>query len=207
MTYTPLKPDAGPSPALDAPIIQTNFSQFSAKFSSTALGLNYNHTAMNNAGQGNHEVVLTEKQTSDPTVEGNEVILFVKDATSNAGTQPQLFLRIPKFLPTQYDWKTAPNISMQLTYNEVNTAGPVYQSFMAGGYLVFFGTTTNIAIPITLSPAPTSLLLAIAAFQQTNISNTPADIQTTIQSNSQFLITSTNPPTGYTASYIAIGTV
>lgn len=207
MTFTPIKPDAGPSPALDAPIIQTNFAQIAARFSQSAGGFNYNHTSLNSAKQGNHEVILMQKQTSDPVVDNNEVILYVKDATSNAGTQPQLFIRIPRYLPTKYDTRTVSNTPMQLTYNQVNTAGPIYQSFLMGGYLIFFGTTVNIAANIVLSPAPTRLLIANAAFQQTLGGNAGANIMTQILSNSTFKILSAVPPAGYTASFVAIGTV
>lgn len=209
MTYTPIKPDAGPSPLLDAPKIQTNFSQYAAIFSSTIAGINYNHTALNDANQGNHEVILLQRQTTDPTVEGNETILYCKNATSNAGTQPQLFLRIPTFLPTQFDARVSTNTPMQLTYNEVNTAGPVYQSFLVGGYLIYFGTVNAIPSTVTLAPAPTSIVIAIAAFQKTLIpNNVAADIRTQILNTSQFQINSTTPPAGpFIVSYVAIGKV
>lgn len=207
MTYNPLKPDSGPSPLVDAPTIQTNFAQFAAIFSRTAGGVIYNHTPLNDNNQGDHEAILLEKQTADPGVTQLLDALYCKDATSNAGTQPQLFVQIPKFLPTILDTRNAPNNPMQLTYNAVNTAGPIYQSFLAGGYLVFFGTTNNIALNITLSPAPTTLLLAIAEPQNVLAGNTAFDVTTNIINNSTFKINSISAIGVYTFSWIAIGTV
>ena len=56
MTYSFTKPDSGPSPRIDVTQLQTDFSQFAGIFSSTAAGVNYNHTALNNKNQGDHEM-------------------------------------------------------------------------------------------------------------------------------------------------------
>lgn len=202
MTYVPIKPDAGPSPKIDAPTIQGNFASFAGIFSSSAAGITYNHTALNQASQGNHQAVLMEKQTVDPEVTEDLAVLYCKDATSNAGTQLQLFARIQQFLPT------IANTPMQLTYNQVNVAGPVYQSFLAGGYLIYFGTTMNVAVPITLSPAPTNLLVAIACPYTTTLpTNASLDVRTNRLNNFQFQIISTLASGVYTFGWVAIGTV
>jgi len=207
MTYTPIKPDSGPSPAVDTTYIRDNFAQFAAIFSSTAGGIIYNHTPINDRNQGDHEVVLLEKQATDPEVTENWATLYAKDANSNAGIQPQIFARIQKFLPTNIDPRNAQNTPMQLTYNQVNTAGPVYQSFIPGGFLVYFGTTNNIAVPITVSPVPTSLFLAIAAPYNVTTGNIPFDTTTEILSTSQFRINSLSATGVYTFGWVAIGTV
>lgn len=202
MTYIPIKPDAGPSPNIDAPTIRDNFAAFAAIFSSSSAGIIYNHTALNEASQGNHQAVLMEKQTVDPEVTEDLAVLYCKDAPSNAGTQLQLFAKIQQFLPT------ITNAPMQLTYNQVNTVGPVYQSFLAGGYLIYFGTTMDVSVPITLSPVPTQILVAIACPYTTTLPlNLSLDVRTNRLSNSQFQIISTNASGVYTFGWIAIGTV
>lgn len=208
MTYTPIKPDAGPSPQNDAAYIRNNFAQFSAIFARNVAGVNYNHVALNASNQGSHHIVLMEKQTADPTVDQDLVTLYAKDASSKAGTQPQVFARIQKFLPTDLDSRNVPNKPMQLTYNQVNTAGPnQYQSFLAGGFIVYFGTTTNITVNITVSPAPTSLFLAIASSQKILTGNVGAHISTQILSTTTFKINSPEILAGDTVSWVALGTV
>lgn len=220
MTYNPSKPDAGPSPALDVTTIQTNFSQFAAIFSKTALGIKYNHTALNDTNQGDHEAVIFQKQTTDPTVTQTLDVLYTKLASSNVGNDLQLFLRIPKFLPNSLNPTNVSNTPMQLTYNKVNTAGPVYQSFLTGGYLIYFGvdmgntvSNTPISDTITVSPAPTKLLIAIASPNtvQTIGSKFPFTVSTNIISNTQFKINSSSNGSGgsipYSFTWVAIGTV
>lgn len=206
MTYSFIKPDGGPSPKVDVVQIRTNFSQFATIF-------NGNHTALNNTNQGDHENVILTKQTADPGVTQDLDVLYCKDATSQAGTQPQLFIQIPKFLPNQFDTTQAENTPMQLTYNSVNTAGPVYQSFLPGGYLLFFGSTSNIAVNITLSPAPTKILIAIATPNTMTTAGTPIpfNVSTTILTNSTFKINSTlngsGPVIAYSFGWMAVATV
>lgn len=164
MTYSNNTPLGEPSPKDQQAQIKTNFSQFASIFSSTVLGINYNHTALNLANQGKHEAVIFQNQASHDVIDDDFVSLYSLSATSNvtpAGT-PQLFVKIPKFIP---------NITsqpMQLTCESVNTAGPQYQSFIVGGNLVYFGSgsgvavgTANITIAIVLSPTPTTVLATI----------------------------------------------
>jgi len=200
MTYSITKPDAGPSPEIDVVQIMTNFATF-------ATGLSANHTELNDPNQGDHENVILTLQTDDPGVTQDLTVLYCKNAPSQAGTQPQLFVQIPKFLPTDNDSTNAPNEPMQLTYNSVNIAGPVYQSFLPGGYLIYFGSTTNITVPITLSPAPTKILVAIATPNNLKVSNpTPFFVSTTILSNTQFMINS-NATGTYSFGWMAIASV
>ena len=186
MTYNPQIPVGVISPQAQAPEIQTNFAQFASIFSTTIASNTFNHTAFNTPKQGDHETVVFEKQTTDPEVTNDLVILYSKDSTSAVDTEPQLFLRIPIFKNMRG------NPPMQLTYNKVNIAGPVYQSFMAGGYLLFFGTITDITINITLIPTPTQILCAIANSNTMTTVGTsvPFNVSTQIISNDQFKINS-----------------
>lgn len=198
MTYLPNKPDQGSSPSIDVSTIQGNFAAFNNAFS-------VNHIAMNQQKQGDHAAIIFQLQSADPGVTQDLDVLYNKNATSNAGTQPQLFVQIPLFLPTANDTTNAPNAPMQLTYNSVNVAGPQYQSFITGGYLVFMGTTTDITVPITLSTAPTALLLAIATPNTLN-GSTYWKCATQILTSSTFKIIS-NATGIYSFTWIAIGTV
>lgn len=203
MTYNPNKPDPGPSPRLDAPNIRNNFSSWNTNF-------NANHTAMNNRFQGDHEDVIFELQTVDPGVTEDLVALYSKNVTTKVDTQPELFFQIKKFLPTEFDTYPAENTPMQLTYNTVNTAGPVYQSFLPGGYVIYFGSTNDITTNITLSPAPTTILIAIATPNNMTTVGTPIpySVSTTIISNTDFKINSTlnagGPVVPYTFGWVAI---
>lgn len=195
MTYSPNKPDAGPSPKVDVSQIQTDFSQFASIFAN-------NHTALNDRNQGAHEAVILNRQFVDPGVTEDLSILYTKNAASKGGTQLQLFVQIPKFLPTDQDTTNAPNRGMQLTYNSVNIAGPIYQSFLPGGYLLYQGsvsgnTTPNVLIADTviLSPAPTQILVTIATPNTRTSAGTPIpfNVSTTINTvtNDRFTINST----------------
>lgn len=199
MNYSFIKPDAGPSPALDASIIQNNFSEFGTIFSN-------NHTALNLNNQGGHEKVILELQSADPGVSQDLAVLYAKNATSNLGTQPQLFVQIPKFLPNQNDPNLVENVGMQLTYNTVNTAGPLFQSFLAGGYLIYFSSTSNIAVNITLSPAPTQILMVIATPNNTTggINPLPFDVSVQIINSNTFKINSASATGVYTFGWVAI---
>lgn len=198
MTYIPTKPDAGPSPFVDASTIQTNFQQFGIIFAN-------NHKALNKFGQGDHTTVILENQASDPGITTSLVALYNKNAgAATGGPQPQLFFQIPKFLPTQYDTSNIPNVGMQLTYNTVNTSGPTqYQSFLPGGYIIYFGSTMNAAIPITLSPVPSNLIVANATMTTTTGGGVPFSVSTSINSASQFTI-NTNATGAYTILWFAI---
>ncbi len=208
--YDPLKPDAGPSPLLDVSTIQGNFFDFDAVFTT-------NHITLNDRNQGAHGSVILQKQASDPGVTEDLSVLYCKDASSNASTEPQLFVQIPKFLPTNLDSTNADNVGMQLTYQQVNVAGPVYQSFLPGGFLFFFGSVSGVSVPgmlttltITLSPIPTEILTAIATPNTMTNGSIPApfNVSTKINSSSQFTIYSTangdDPGIPYSFTWTAI---
>lgn len=207
MTFSPTKPDAGKSPAIDVSQIQTNFSLWASVFDN-------NHTAITGLtrNSGDHESVIIPKRVGDVGVTQDLSVLFCKDATSNAGTQPQLFSQILKFLPTTEDHTNAQNVGVQLTYQTVNIAGPQYQTFLPGGYLVIFGTETisgtNYSTTITLTTIPTKILVAFASSNGLGFYN----CSTKIISNSQFSINTSltggavlAPATPFT--WLIVGTV
>lgn len=203
MTYNPNSP-IGPVPPRDqVDQVRNNFSTFDTIFK-------VNHTALNDPNQGKHEKIIFNKQLVDPGVTEDLDVLYSKNATSNVSTQPQIFLQIPEFLPTKLDTSKPGNPPMQLTYNTVNIVGPnQFQSFLPGGYLFYFGSTTDITVPITLSPIPTSILAAIAIPNTMTIAGTPVPyrVSTKVLSNSQFQIfsadaTIANP---YSFTWLAIG--
>lgn len=204
MTYIPNIPIATESPANQVVQIQTNFAQFAAKFSSLVAGVRNNHTAFNNINQGDHESIILQKQISDPGVTQNLDVLYCKDAASTSGTQPQLFVQIPQFVPDHA------NFPMQLTYNQVNTAGPQYQTFLAGGYLFYFSTTNNLPQIITLSPTPSSVLMAIAQANNvtSNVNFVPVDVEIKVDPATKKVTISSNiaiAPNIF--SWMVIGTV
>ncbi len=183
MTYVPDTPQNQPSPRDTQAQIQTNFAQWAVQFLK-------NHSAMNSSSQGDHEAVVLEKQSVDPGVTQDQVALFCKDATSQLSTEPQLFAQIKKFLPTINDRTDAINEPMQLTYNSVNMTGPnQFQSFLIGGFLLFVGSTNNIATIITLNPSPSLIYMAIAT--ATNLTGgLPNDVSTFVTQPNQFKINS-----------------
>jgi hypothetical protein len=210
--YSPLKPDAGPSPRIDVVQINTDFAQFAAIFSNTVGGVTYNHTGFNKKNQGCHESVIMELQAADPGVNNDLTVLYNKNGPAvTGGPQPQLFLQIPQFLPKIPDTTANLNLGMQLTYNQVNIAGPQYQSFLPRGelgagdtggiYLIYMGSdtgvtaqNTNISDTITLSPIPSQILVAIATSTNlTTVGNPQAfTVSTNIINNFQFTINSTS---------------
>jgi len=206
MTYDPTKPVGEISPKDQVVQVETNFEQFATIF-------NVNHTAFNDPNQGDHETILFEIQTDDPVITKKLDALYAKNATSKIDTQPQLFLRIPVFLPTNKPSNpdSPGNPPMQLTYNEVNTAGPIYQSFLPGGYLLYFGSTNNIAVPVILSPAPTQILAVIVNPNNLTTSDgIPFDVSTSPVPSftDRFMINSTlngsGPVVSYTFNWMAI---
>ena len=165
MSYDPNIPSPESSPISSVSQIQTNFAQFASIFSNLN-GIFYNHVAFSNtdSAQGKHGAVIFENQSSDPGVIQSLDVLYSKDASSRSGTQPQLFIQIPQVLPTNIDKNPATNAPMQLTYNSVGMAGPIYYSFLPGGYLIYFGSAVTAGAPpngtvtITLSPVPTFII-------------------------------------------------
>lgn len=177
MAFTTKKPDRGPSPSADASNIQGNFD-----FWDTAFAVN--HVAINESFQGDHTYVVFQKLSSNPKVSGNHNTLFAVNATSKVDTQPQLFFKMPKY------YTKIENNAMQMTYNQVNVAGPQFQSFLPGGYLLYFGSESNInlSVTITLVPEPKEILLAIATPNNLSGSGPPFDVRTTILTNKTFKI-------------------
>ncbi len=161
MTYNPKIPVGNNSPANQASAIQTDFSQFASIFSSTSGGANYNHRAINSDNQGKHESVIFQNQAGTPFFNGRYISIFSKNSASKASTEPQLFYKLPVFLPIPQDTNKAGNSAILWTYNKVNTVGPVYQSFLMGGYLLYFGQVSALG-DITLTPSPTKIIMAIA---------------------------------------------
>jgi hypothetical protein len=167
MTYNPNFPPPTTSPELSPVQIQTNYAQFATAFSYTIGGVVYNHMPLNDFNQGKHASVLMQNQSGDPGVINNYTVLYSRNATSAATPlgQPQLFSQIPKFLPVPIELGDIPNFPQQMTYNTVNTIGPdQYQSFLPGGYILYFGSTNPISV-ITLSPTPTKILMVQAVAQ------------------------------------------
>lgn len=195
MTFDPAIPTDFPPPDVAVDSIKTNFSQYGSVFDN-------NHIAINSSHQGKHSTVIFQRQTEDPTVDGDFDTLYGKSVTSNSGMAEQVFVKIPQFLPNPF-----PNIPMQLTFNEVNTVGPVYQSFMAGGYIIYFGQTNNIAVPITLSPAPSAVMCIIANGNGFTSVGTPIPFDASVFFNSatQFTISSVAASGVYRFSWFAIG--
>jgi hypothetical protein len=207
MTYDPTVPQVGNTPSVSVDDIRANFTAYDASFSQTSGGVIYNHLALNEIDEGLHAAVLFERQTTDPTIDNDFVSLYSKNATSGAGTLAQLFFRIPQFLPNSGDNTKAPNNPMQWTYNSVNIAGPQYQSFMIGGYLVFFGSSVR-NVDINLSPVPTKILSVIAESQSTitvsGVSTVPVAASVEVLTASKFQIHSVNDPGGTNFLWMAI---
>jgi hypothetical protein len=207
--YTSNKPDAGPSPLLDAPIIQANFATFNTVFSNTVGSNVYDHTALNSPLQGHHESIVMNNQAQAPGVAQNLCVLFNMNATNAAGTQPQLWAQITRFLPTGFDTTNPGNPPMLLTYNAVNTSGPIYQSFLPGGYIFYIGTATFGSLNITVTPTCTKLLIAVATAQNTYSiggSFRAVAIATTITGTNTFTIfPDTHASAGNTYLWYAIG--
>jgi hypothetical protein len=206
MTFNPDTPAPLESPANTASPIQVNFAQFASIFSNTIGGIVYNHMPFNdlNGNQGKHGAVIFQEQSGDPGIIGDMIALYNKQASSALGSQDQLFVQIPQFLPTDTDPTPAPNDPMQLTYNQVNTSAPIYQSFLIGGYLIYFGSATSsgsnpTTATITLSPMPTKILCA-QAYPQVLGQN----IWVTINTPTKFTISSTNAPALSTFLWMAI---
>ena len=204
MTYNPDIPNTIDSPASQQAAIQTNFAQFAAIYSTLSGGVIYNHMPINGSQEGKHAAVLMNSQASDPAVTNNYAALYAKNVVSNAGAALQLFARIQDFLPNGKDQ----NHPMQLTFDTVNTAGPQYQTFLAGGYVLYMGTSLP-NVTITLVPAPVTLCCVQATSNRMTIAGTLVPILsgTQILTASTFQIKSSNDPGGTTFAWFAIGNI
>ena len=200
MTYDPNIPIGNLSPATQQPQVKTNFSQFPTIFSSTSGGVVYNHTAINTSNQGKHESVILTQQSQDPIVDNNYVDLYTKTAIQASGNSLQAFLRIPQFNPK------IPNDPIQLTFSQVNTAGPQYQSFLPGGYILYVGSqsgttssTATLVFTITVTPTPSSDLTPIASTNTASSRTSPQNgnvgcaISTQVTAVNQFNIYMESP--------------
>lgn len=190
--YSPTEPQNEPSPAIATTQLRTNFSQFNTIFGN-------NHVSLNDSNQGKHNGVIFQQQIADPGAL-NYDSLYCKANPSSSGTHLQLFLQVPQFLPS-----SQPNLPQQLTFNQVNTAGPQYQSFLPGGFIMYFGMITTVPTVITLSPTPSQIVCAIAmgnVFDNGGTGN-PILVQTQVLSASTFRITSSSVGP-YAISWIAI---
>ena len=203
MTYQPEIPNPSSNPNDSALDIKNNFAQFATIFA-------LNHLAMNDTNQGKHGTVILQKQTSDPGATEDLSVLFCKDTTTKAGIQPQLYAQVQQFLPTNIDHTKAPNTPVQLSYNSVGLAGPIYYSFLSGGYLIYFGSALKGAT-VTLTPTPTKILCAQVFPTGTGNANhgkpktnVPYDAWVTI-SGATLTINSTRAPGGSTFLWMAIG--
>lgn len=172
MTYSITTPQGSISPADQVGQVQTNFSVYNTVFSE-------NHVGLNASNQGKHSTVIIENRASDPGVTESFVVLYNKNAISGvspAPGQPQLFCQIPQFLPNNI-----PNTGMQLTYNTVGLSGPIYYSFLPGGFLFYFGVVSDITLPIVLSPVPTRLIMASATSNVLTSPGTPIAPQVSVE--------------------------
>lgn len=197
MTYSPTEPQDLPPPVTATAQIRTNFSQFQTVFSE-------NHTALNNSNQGKHEAVIFEEQAIDPGVIGDYVAMYAKSVINTSSTAPQIFIQVPQFLPNNQ-----PNLPEQLTFNSVNTAGPQYQTFLPGGYIMYFGNVSSVPVTITLSPVCSEILSVIAnpnAFTSAILPGTflPLTVFVNILNSTQFTINSMNLPATYSFKWVAI---
>ncbi len=151
MTYDPNIPQDLPSPSVIVDKIRLNFSQYADVFDN-------NHSPLNNSNQGKHTNVILQEQIMDPEVVGGFDSLYGKSVTATSSISDQVFVRIPKFLPDN-----KPNNPMQLTCSTVKTSAQ-FQTFIAGGYLVYFDTIPSanaINTIVSLSPAPSEILCVI----------------------------------------------
>lgn len=198
MTYNPNIPTDLPSPSVAVNQLRTNFSQYANVFDN-------NHVAINDSNQGQHSTVIFQGQTVDPGVDNTFDAVYCKSVVAASGTNQQIFVQIPQFLPNNQ-----PNLPQQLTFDVVNVAGPQYQTFLPGGYLMYFGVaavvTQGVAIPITINPLSSGLILALANANNlfSVITNQPDDVTTQVTGPNSFTITSVLGIAGHTFSWVAI---
>jgi hypothetical protein len=200
MTYNPNEPQDLPPPVVATTQMRENFSQFQTVFST-------NHIPINQSNQGKHTAVIFDQQSSDPGVTSNYTATYAKEVTNTIGTEPQLFLQVPQFLPNEQ-----PNIAQQLTYNQVNTTGaPMYQTFLPGGYVMYFGmVTTPFPVTITLIPTCSKIATVVVMANNRTVAGTPTpmNVYATILGPDSFSINSGTlgqGPPNPTFSWTAIG--
>jgi hypothetical protein len=201
MTYDPTQPTDLPSPDVAVNQIRTNFSQYFNIFDN-------NHVAINANSQGKHSNVIIQGQIADPEINGNFDTLYSKSITSTSSTSEELFVKIPQFLPNHI-----PNDPMQLTFNVVNLV-PQYQSFIPGGYIVYWDSIPSanvINTTVTLTPTPSEILCVIPNPTKLVgvgvLPTKPTQISVTILNASQFRINATFagiPPGTGIINWIAI---
>lgn len=181
MTYSGNSPLPQNSPKVDQPQIKTNFSQWDTVFTE-------NHETLNSNKQGNHSTIVFKNQATDPDVTGTWGTLYSKTG-SGVANQPNLFWRTFPFVPNQT------NLPMQLTFNQIVNTGTQQQSFIAGGYIVYFGTVTSVANVVTFAPGGVSPCTKVV-FAMTN----PMQVVSTFTTTS-FKITSA----ALSVNYFVIG--
>ncbi len=157
MTYDPNQPQNQPPPDTGINSVRNSFSSYANIFDN-------NHIALNANNQGKHSNVILQQQSGDPSVESGFDALYSNVASTNLGSTLEIFAKIPQFLSSD-----KPNNPEQLTFHTVNIVGPTqYQSFLPGGYVLYFGTVTGNVVNapltalVTLVPAPTKILCVIA---------------------------------------------
>ncbi len=199
MTYSPTEPQDLPPPVIATTQIRTNFAQFQTIFTD-------NHSPLNNSNQGKHTGVLFEQQTSDPGVISNYDAMYAKSVTNASSTQPQLFIQIPQFLPNNQ-----PNLPEQITFDTVNKVGPVYQTFIPGGYIMYFGSIGAVPSTITLIPACSKIVSVVVlsnVITPIPLTPVPLSVFATITSANTFDVDSQPVgflPPSYRFSWVAIG--
>ncbi len=195
MTYNPNQPSSSSSPTSSVASIRTNYAIFASIFSNQVLGINYNHMPLNDVNQGKHAAVMMLNVGVPYPASLSGTVLGLKSVnTVGAGNHPQLFVKVPRFLPTTLDTTPQPQTSeMQLTYNVVNLAGPIFQSFLPGGYILYMATTTTTGSNITVTPTPTKIVMVQAVCQATRVSKIPFQCNVTVTQPDKFLITSDAP--------------
>lgn len=142
---------------LSCPQLRSNFEQVYNAFAENHIPI----TTPNDIFSGMHTELQMTSQ-SDPTTLSNEVALYSKTGT---GSQPQIFFR----------GLSSGNI-IQLSYQNVISTGPYYQSFIAGPYILLFGKITgipaNVLTTITYSTYYPGLTFSEVEFVDVQISVT-----------------------------------
>ncbi len=210
MSYSANSPQDLPPPNIAVDQIRANFNQF-------ANSLAASHTPMNDENQGKHEAVIFQALGSTPSGGNTGDNMWCERITNSSptSTAAQLFMRVPAF-------GGLPALRQQLTYDVVNTAGPVYQSFTPGifltdrqspsCYLWYFGqasfSSPASSVDVTLTPAPRKILCIIANPQQFNAATVPGPKGCSVLAkadNTGFTIFGPNNTNPNTFTWIALG--